>query len=55
MHLQENTVFDLDPGFKVSQDIAQYPLHLVTNAPANFEVAMSNSLGGDAFTSKYII
>ena len=39
MHLQENILFDLD-----SQNVAQYPLHHVTNAPANFEVATSNSL-----------
>ena len=27
----------------------------VTYAPANFEVAMSNGLGEDAFTRNYII
>ena len=36
-------IFDLDLG--VTQNIAQYPLHHVTYAPAKFEVAMSNSLG----------
>ena len=30
MHLQENSTFDLDPnGVKVTQDVAQYPLHHV--------------------------
>ena len=39
MHLQENTLFDLDFGAKVTQNVAQYPLHHVTYAPAKFEVA----------------
>ena len=43
MQLQENTLF------------AQYPLPHVTYAPAKFEVAISNSLGEDAFTKKNII
>ena len=30
--------------------IAQYPLHHVAYAPAEFEVAMSSGLGGDAYT-----
>ena len=59
MHLHENTLFDLDLrvdlGVKVTQDVAQYPLHHVTYSDTKFEVAMSNGLGGDAFTSKYII
>ena len=53
MHLQENTLFDLDFEVKVKQNVSQYPLHHVTYAPAKFEVATSNtsnSLGGDAFT-----
>ena len=54
MHLQENTLFDLDLGVKVTQNVAQYPLHHVTYAPAKFEVATSNSLG-DPFTRKYIM
>ena len=37
---------------KVTQNLAQYPLHRVTNAHAKFEVAMSNDLGRDAFTRK---
>ena len=55
MHLHENTLFDLDLGVKVTQDVAQYPLHHVTNSDTKFEVAKSNGLGGDAFTCKYII
>ena len=55
MDLQENTLYDLDLGVKVTQNVAQYHLHNVTYAPANFEVAMSNGMGEDAFTRKYII
>ena len=50
MHLQENTLFDLDLGVKVTQNVAQYPLHHVTYAATKFEVARSNGLGGDTFT-----
>ena len=39
MHLQENTLFDLDLG--VIQNVAQYPRHHVTYAPANFDIATS--------------
>ena len=46
---------DLDLGVKVTQNIAQYPLHHVTYTRAKFEVATSKSLWGDAFTRKYII
>ena len=53
MHLQQNTVFDLDS--KVTQNIAQYSIHHVTYATAKFEFATSNILGGDAFTRKYSI
>ena len=35
-------MFDLDHG--ATQNIAQYPLHHVTYAPAKFEVAMSNEI-----------
>ena len=28
MHLQENTLFDLDLGVKVTQNVAQYPRHM---------------------------
>ena len=34
MHLHENTLFDLDLGAKVTQDVAQYPQHHVTYSPA---------------------
>ena len=54
MHLQENTLFDLDSKVKVTQNVAQYPLHHVTYAVTKFEVAKSNGLG-DVFTRKYII
>ena len=53
MHLNENTLFDLDLGVKVRQDVAQFPLYHATHSDTKFEVATSNSLGGDAFTSKY--
>ena len=48
MNLQENTLSQRHTN------VAQYPPHHVTHAPAKFEVAASNSLGGDAFTRKYI-
>ena len=44
--------FDIDLGVKVTQNIAQYPLHHVTYAPVKFEVATSNGLGGDARNAK---
>ena len=54
MHLQENTVFDLDLG--VTQNVAEYPVHHVTYAHAQFEVATSSGLGGDAsITREFII
>ena len=47
-------MFDLDLGVKVTLDFDQYPLHDMTymNAPATFEVTMSNGLEGDAFYKK---
>ena len=51
MHLQENTLSKV----KVRQNVAKYPPGHVTYAPAKFEVAMSNGLGGYVFTRKYII
>ena len=42
--------FDLDLGVKVTRNVAQYPLHCVTYLVTKFKVAMSNGLGGDAFT-----
>ena len=50
MHLQENTLFDLDLGVKVTQNVTQYPLHHVVYPPTKFEVAMSNGLGEDTIT-----
>ena len=56
MHLQENSLLDLWPwGVKVTQNVAQYPLHHVIFSATKFEVTMSNGLGGDTFTRKYII
>ena len=49
MHLQENTLFDLD-----AQNVAQYPRHHVTYAPPKFDIAISHGWGEDAFTRKYI-
>ena len=42
--------FDLDLGARVTQTVAQYPLHHVTYSGTKFEVATSISLGGDTFT-----
>ena len=55
MHLQENTLFDLDFGVKVTQNVAQYPRHHVTYALPKFDIATSHGKGEDAFTRKYII
>ena len=49
------TLFVLDLGVKITQDVAQYPLHHVTYAYVKFEAATSNGLRLDAFTRKYII
>ena len=50
MHLQENSLFDLDLRVKVTQNVAQYPLHHVTYSATKFQVAASNCLGGDTVT-----
>ena len=42
--------FDLDLGVKVTQNVAQYPLHHVTYSTTKFKVATSNGLEGDTFT-----
>ena len=55
MHLQDNTLFNLDLMVKVTQNVAQYPLHHVTYLATTFEVATSKSWGGDAFTRKFNI
>ena len=39
INLQENTLFDLDLGVKVTLNVAQYPQHNVTYAPAKFDIA----------------
>ena len=51
MHLQERTLFDLQ--VKVTLNVAQCPLHHVTYAPTEFEVATSKALG-EAFTRNSI-
>ena len=51
MHLQENTLFDLDLGVKFTRNAAYYPLNHVTYAATKFEVATSNSLN---FRRRYI-
>ena len=46
MHLQENTLFDLDPKVKVVKvtwNVAQYLRHRMTYVPAKFYVATSHS------------
>ena len=50
MHLQENTLFDLDLGVKVTQNIAQFPLHHVIYASTKNEVSTSYDLGVDTIT-----
>ena len=50
MHLQENSIFDLDLGSRSPKNVAQYPLHHVTYSATKCEVATSNGLGGDTFT-----
>ena len=52
MHLQENTLYDLDLVIKVTQNVVQCPPNHMTYAPAKFEVATSISLGEDGFTRK---
>ena len=52
MYLQESTLYDLELGVKVTQNVAQYPAHHVTYATSKFAVAMSNGLE-DAFTRKF--
>ena len=50
-----NSIFDLDLGVKVTQNVDQYLLHHVTHPATKFEVARSNQLGGDTFTRKFNI
>ena len=39
IHLQENTLFDIDFGVRVTRNVAQDPLHRLTYAAVKFEVA----------------
>ena len=55
MHLKENTLFDFDLEVTHQNNALEPRLHHVTDEPASFEVAMSNSLRGDALTRKYMI
>ena len=55
MYLQENTLFVLDLGVKITQNVAQYHLHHVNYPGTRFDIATSNGLGGDELTRKYII
>ena len=55
IHLQENTLFDLDLRVKVTRNVAKCPLHNVTYAPTEFEVTTCKALGGEAFTRKFNI
>ena len=55
IHLQENTLFDLDLRVKVLQNGAQCPLHHVTYALTEFEVTTSKALGREAFIRKFNI
>ena len=40
-----NSLLTLTLGQAQTRNVAQYPLHHMTYAPAKFEAAMSNSLG----------
>ena len=42
MYLQESILFDIDLAVKVTRNVAQYPPHHVTYAPAKLDVATSN-------------
>ena len=42
MYLQENALFGLDLGVKVTQNVVRYSRHHVTYAPAKFDVATSH-------------
>ena len=52
MHLQKKyTIYDLDLWDKVTPNVVQCPPNHMIFVPAKFEIATSNSLGEDAFTS----
>ena len=38
MHLQENTLFNINLGVKVTPNVAQYPLHYVTYVLTNIHI-----------------
>ena len=44
MHLQENTLYDLDLVVKVTQNVVKYPANHMNYAHAKFKAATSNSL-----------
>ena len=52
MHLKKYIIslLTLTLGQGQTRNAAPYPLHYMTYAPAKFEAAMSNGLGGNAFT-----
>ena len=51
--IANNRLFTIDLEVKVTQNFVQYPLHHVTDAPAKFEVATTNCLGGDTITRNH--
>ena len=55
LHLQENTLFDLDLRTKVTRNVAQCPLRHVNYVPTEFEVTTLKDLGGDVFKRKFDI
>ena len=55
VHLQENTLFDLDLWVKIIQSVAQCPLHHVTYTQKEFEITTLKGLGGEAFTRQFNI
>ena len=46
MHLQINTLFYLDIGVKVTQNVTKYPIHHVAHSATKFEVAMFKDICG---------
>ena len=52
MHLQENTLFDLDLRVKVTRNVAQCLLQHVTDAPTEFKVTTLKALGGGSIYKK---
>ena len=52
MHLHKNTLFYIDLGAKVTQDLAKYPLYRVTYSDTKFEVATSDRLEKKSINKK---